>query len=96
MQGRNIDYQRYPEVTALTDAQRDIRTSEPGATSSIRTRRLDQIRDAIRTVQELLGNASVETTMIYSHVMNKGGRGGRCPLDAPRDRLEQPLSANSV
>ena len=36
----------------------------------------------IRTVQELLGHSSVETTMIYTHVMNKGGRGVRSPLDA--------------
>ena len=35
----------------------------------------------IRTVQELLGHVSVETTMIYTHVMNKGGRGVRSPLD---------------
>jgi len=35
----------------------------------------------IRTVQELLGHDSVETTMVYTHVMNKGGRGVRSPLD---------------
>jgi integron integrase len=35
----------------------------------------------IRTVQELLGHSSVETTMIYTHVMNKGGRGVKSPLE---------------
>lgn len=35
----------------------------------------------IRTVQELLGHRDVRTTMIYTHVLNKGGRGVNSPLD---------------
>jgi len=35
----------------------------------------------IRTVQELLGHRSVRTTMIYTHVLNRGGLGVRSPID---------------
>ncbi len=35
----------------------------------------------IRTVQELLGHSNVQTTMIYTHVLNKGGKGVKSPAD---------------
>ena len=35
----------------------------------------------IRTVQELLGHQDVRTTMIYTHVLNRGGKGVRSPAD---------------
>jgi site-specific recombinase XerD len=46
----------------------------------------------IRTVQELLGHSDVRKTMIYTHVLNRGGRAVRSPLDyiQPDRRPHEP------
>ncbi len=51
---------------------------------------LPQSGPDIRTVQELLGHASVQTTMVYTHVLNRGGRGVESARsDATRGEQDQ-------
>lgn len=72
------------EPAMINKASRQVGINKPASCHTLRhsfaTTYLQSGYD-IRTVQELLGHKDVSTTMIYTHVLNRGGKGVHSPLD---------------
>jgi integron integrase len=82
---RHHQHESVPQ-RAIREASRRVGIARPVGPHTLRHCFATHLLEAgydIRTVQELLGHSDVKTTMIYTHVLNRGGRG----IQSPADRL---------